>query len=230
MSAHLERELERLKRDVLTCGALVEEAIEKSIVALEERRVELAEQVVREDEKIDRLEVEIEESCLKIMALHQPVAQDLRFLATVIRINNDLERIGDYAVSIAERTLDLTRHSVPPPKGLRELGEIAKKMFRDALDAFVRRDAEAARRVCRSDERADDAHRTVFRELRDQIAQHPDRIDALLDLLTTARRLERIADMATNIAQDVVYLVEGEIIRHTWVGESGNPNATKKDN
>jgi phosphate transport system protein len=198
----------------------VEEAIEKAVVALEERRVELAEQVVREDEKIDRLEVEIEESCLKIMALHQPVAQDLRFLAAVIRINNDLERIGDYAVSIAERTLDLSKHAIALPSALRELTGAAKGMFRGALDAFVARDADTARDVCRNDEKADHAHRAIFREIRDRIRERPEEIDALLDLLTTARRLERIADMATNIAQDVVYMVEGEIIRHTWVGNS----------
>ncbi|MFH1262768.1 MAG: phosphate signaling complex protein PhoU [Pseudomonadota bacterium] len=227
MSIHLERELDRLKRDVLTCGAMVEEAIEKSMVALDERRVELAEKVVQEDEKIDQLEVEIEESCLKILALHQPVAQDLRFLAAVIRINNDLERVGDYAVSIAERTLEFAKFSIPTPKNLKVLGGVARQMLRDSLDSFVKRDSGLARKVCSSDSEADRIHREVFQEIRDRIFQHPDQIDALLDLLTTARRLERIADMATNIAQDVVYMVEGKIIRHRWVGESGS-NQTKE--
>ena len=214
MGKHLQRELDHLKRDLLSIGVLVEEAIEKSILAFEERRSDLAQQVIATDKKIDETEVELEESCLKILALHQPVAEDLRFVAAVIRINNDLERIGDYAVSISERAMHIMKDPITVPPDLKRLAQLAKQMLRDSLDAFVKRDAKFARKICVNDDSVDQIHRKIIDEVKEAMLKNPEHIEAWLDVFTTTRRLERIADMATNIAQDVVYMVEGEIIRH----------------
>jgi phosphate transport system protein len=214
MAKHLQRELEVLKKNLLATGAMVEEAIEKACIAFDEHRSDLAGEVIQNDARINRSEVEVEEACLKILALYQPVAEDLRFIATVIRINSDLERMGDYAVSIAERANHLMKSPIPVPKDMGRLAQLAKKMVRDSLDAFVRRDTKFARQICANDDDVDGVHRTIIEEIRDSMKKNPDQIDSLLDLFTTARRLERIADMSTNIAQDVVYMVEGEIIRH----------------
>lgn len=199
----------------------MEEAVQKSIVAFNERRDDLARKVVEDDEIIDQREVEIEENCLKVLALHQPVAQDLRFIAAVMKINNDLERIADYAVAIAERTSHLVKDTpIRIPNGLSEMAELARRMVRDALDAFVKGDVQLARGICARDDQVDGHNRTIIKELRRMMHETPDMIDQALDVFSTTRRLERIADMATNIAQDVVYMVEGEIIRHRPQTES----------
>jgi phosphate transport system protein len=210
--------MEKLERRLLFLGARVEEAVRKSIKALLERRSDLATQVVEGDDSVDREEVEIEEDCLKILALHQPVATDLRFIAACLKINNDLERIGDLAVNIANRArLLLESAPVDVPAPLEEISEISAGMLRSSLDAFVKEDARAAREVLAADSRVDALHRDVIDGLIADVRRGRATVDKMLPLFSVSKNLERIADHATNIAEDVVYLVEGEIIRHQSV-------------
>jgi len=196
-------------------GAMVEEAVQKAIAAVRERRGELAREVIDGDDKIDRREVEVEEECLKLLALHQPVADHLRFVTAVMKINNDLERMGDLGRHIAERALVLSQHrEVRLPVDLRNMAAAAQRMVRTALDALVNQDSEAAMRVIHADSEIDEYHQDMFPLIAAQMRTHPDTIEVLLHVLSASRHLERISDYATNIAEDVVYLVRGEIIRH----------------
>jgi phosphate transport system protein len=215
MSKHLGRELEQLKRDLLSNATLVEEAVQKAIRAFNDRSEKQAQEVIHGDEAINLKEVEVEENCLKILALYQPVAEDLRFIAAVMKINNDLERMGDYAVSIAERTKHLlTDPPVADPEELSKMEQLTRQMLRGSIDAFVHRDTKLARTICSNDDLVDACNRTIIKEVRKMVKENPEYFDQALDIFTTTRRLERIADLATNVAQDVVYMVEGEIIRH----------------
>lgn len=215
MSIHMIRDMESLKKNLLSCGARVEQAIEKSIIALKDRKPDLAREVIEGDAEIDRWEVEVEEACLKILALHQPVADDLRFVASVMKANNDLERIADYAVNIGERARFLaSKEPIPVPAQLWTMTRTTLEMVSGCLDAFVQRDAEAARAVCAQDDVVDDANVEMIHELRNMMEQDVDTIARALHLFSASRYIERIADLATNIAEDVVYMVEGEIIRH----------------
>ena len=217
MSKHLKRDLERLEKLLLVLAGQVEEAVRRSIAALLDRRVEVAQKVIEGDAEIDRREVELEEECLKALALHQPVATDLRFVAACLKIDNDLERIGDLAVNIAERVVSLysgERRALSVPASFSEIMESSTRMLRDSIDAFVRGDAQKARRVCDEDDTVDQAHRDIITELLSRMHREPASIDQSVELVSISRSLERIADHATNIAEDVVYLVEGDIIRH----------------
>ncbi|HLG20367.1 MAG TPA: phosphate signaling complex protein PhoU [Bdellovibrionota bacterium] len=215
MSKHLGRELEQLKRDLLSIATLVEEAVQKAIRAFNERRADLAKEVISGEEVINQKEVEVEENCLKILALYQPVAEDLRFIAAVMKINNDLERMADYAVSIAERTQHLlTDAPVNVPEELSKMEQLVRQMVRGSLDAFIHRDTQLARTICLNDDQVDACNRVIIKEIRTLVKKDPATIDQALDIFTTTRRLERIGDLATNIAQDVIYMVEGEIVRH----------------
>src|SRR5437764_580571 len=215
MSKHLERDLENLQHDLLTLDATVEEAIHKAIRALQERDVAVAEQVIVGDTRIDEEENHVEEECLKILALHQPVAVDLRRIAAALKINTDLERMGDLAEDIAERALHLARLPVVPiPEKLQRMTDLATSMVRQSLDAFVNLDPRHARRVCRLDDEVDRYNNEIIQELMGMMQESPARVEAGLSLFSATRHLERIADHATNIAEDVVYLVEGTIIRH----------------
>jgi len=215
MSIHLHRDLEKLKKDILTMGVMVEDAIQKSIAALHEHRSQLAREVIEGDSRIDRFEVDVEEQCLKILALHQPVAEDLRFIAAVIKMNSDLERMGDLAVNIAERARCLVDDiPVPVPNQLRAMTDATKRMVRESLDAFVNRDAGRARDICTQDDAVDEYNRQIISELQALMVSDPRLITGALHLFSASRHLERIADHATNVAEDVVYLVEGEIVRH----------------
>jgi phosphate transport system protein len=215
MTKHLRSDLEQLEKALLAEGGLVEEAVRKAIQALIERRRDLAEQVVAGDTEIDQREVEIEEDCLKILALHQPVASDLRFITACLKINNDLERVGDLAVNIAERAQSLAGAvPVPAPRDLRAMMEASTRMLRESLDAFVREDAEAARVVCVEDDEVDRYNRQIIQEVLAGMKSDPTSIERQMQFVTISRNLERIADHATNIAEDVVYLVRGEIVRH----------------
>lgn len=215
MSKHLQRDLDNLQRDLFTLAASVEEAIHKSILALQNREVRQARQVISGDSQIDQEENHIEEECLKILALHQPVAVDLRRIAAALKINNDLERMGDLAEDIAERALHLARlHTIPIPLKLQRMTDLATTMVRQSLDAFVNMDAEEARRVCRLDDEVDNLNNDIIQELIETMKKTPDMVEPGLSLFSATRHLERIADHATNIAEDVVYLVEGNIIRH----------------
>ena len=219
MSKHLQRDLENVQRDILTMFGAVEEVIDKASRALCERRRDLAEQVLAADDDIDRRDVQIEEECLKILALHQPVAVDLRRVATVIKINSDLERIADLAVNIAERAQSLaSQPNFPIPSKLRRMVELATLMVRNALDSFVNLDARAARQVCALDEEVDRYNREIIEELNDLMRSRSEMIAPAMQCFSASRHVERIADHATNIAEDVIYLVEGEIARHKHDG------------
>lgn len=215
MSKHLQRDLDNLQRDLLRLAASVEGAIHKAIRALQERAPGAAEEVIAGDAQIDMEENHVEEECLKILALHQPVAVDLRRVATALKINSDLERMADLAEDIAERALHLADMAVAPvPEKLQRMTDLTTSMVRQSLDAFVNLDPAEARRVCRLDDEVDRYNSDIIRELIAVMRRSPDMVEPGLSLFSATRHLERIADHATNIAEDVVYLVEGTIIRH----------------
>jgi len=218
MSKHLERDLEALEREILAQSSLVEEMIAKACRGLVDRRVDLSSEVIASEVNINMREVKIEEECLKILALHQPVAVDLRRTATVLKINTELERIADLAVNIAERTSSLSEHpDFEIPDKLERMSTKATDMVHDALDAFVDLDVEAAREVCRRDEEVDTLNRQVIDELYEMMQARPEVVEPGMHVFSISRHVERIADCATNIAEDVIYLVEGEIARHHFV-------------
>jgi len=215
MSKHLQHEIDALKRSILSIGTMVEDALKRSVDALLERNEITAKKVIENDTEIDMKEVELEEDCLKILALHQPVAIDLRFIVALIKINSDLERIGDLAVNIAERTLFIT--GKPPIKVDFDFRDMANKtldMVKDSLDSLVNMDVPLARTVCSADDEVDDMNRQMFTTALESIEKDPDNKEAYLRYMLVARHLERISDHATNIAENVIYLEEGEIVRH----------------
>jgi phosphate transport system protein len=215
MTKHLLRDLESLHQEVLSLSAFVEEMIDKAATALTERRTEIADNVIESDNIVDQKEVHIEEECLKILALHQPVAIDLRRIATVMKVNNDLERIADLAVSIAERARALDDYpSFPLPAKLTRMATMASQMLRGALDAFVSLDAASARRLILLDDTIDELNVQIIGELQAQMQKNAALVPPALYCFSATRHIERIADHATNIAEDVVYLVEGDIVRH----------------
>lgn len=215
MGKHLFRDLELIKREILGLGALVEHAIHHATSAFTERRPELASAVINGDNEIDDLEVRIEEECLKVLALHQPVAADLRFVITVLKVNNDLERMGDLAVNIASRARSLADHGpMNFAPQFRAMVDAVRSMVRDSLDALVNVDLAIAKRVRERDDDVDRAHSDMYDLLQSKMLSEPDSIGNCISLLSVSRHLERIADLATNIAEDVEFMVEGEIIRH----------------
>jgi phosphate transport system protein len=215
MSQHLVREITRVKQQILTLGAEVEDALRQAVASLITRNSEQAKQVIVRDSSIDQREVDIEEDCLKILALHQPVAIDLRFLIAVLKINNDLERIGDLAVNIAERSLSLSlQPPIVPPFDLAFMAERVQGMVHRSLDALVDLNAPLARQVLADDDEVDSTHRQMYDRVKEAIRKDTGKTDELIQLLTVSRYLERVADHATNVAEDVIYLVEGQIARH----------------
>ncbi len=215
---HLQRETDRLKRKVLALGALVEDNLRLAFQAIELRDAAKARKVIETDVLIDQDEVEIEEECLKILALYQPVAGDLRFVAAVIKINSELERIGDLAENIAKRALQLLDEpAVTPPHTVSVMADRTGTILERALDALVRQDAVTAREVLVADVEIDDLYKQLLDELKTLLRdkeQLDERLEAVVLLFSVARYLERLADHATNIAEDVLYMVEGEIQRH----------------
>jgi len=212
---HLKRDLNFLKKEIMSIASMAEEAMDKAILALTERRPKLAEEVIREDERIDQREVKLEEECLKVLALHQPVATDLRLIVVVIKVNNDLERIGDLAVNIAERAAYLAnRDPLQISFNLSGMADKVREMLRRSLDALASSNPNLARNVLAMDDEVDDANREIFVILQRLMQKDPTTIERAVHLLSVSRHLERIGDLATNIAQDVVYMVEGELIRH----------------
>ncbi|RMG41605.1 MAG: phosphate transport system regulatory protein PhoU [Candidatus Dadabacteria bacterium] len=217
MSVHLTRALEALKKSLLNVAALAEEQVQKGVKALTEKDLELAEEVSRRDSELDQMEVELEEECLKILALHQPVAFDLRLVVAVLKINNDLERIGDLARNMAERcsTLIGLDASLYPF----DYGPMADKtvdMLRLSIDSLIKQDVNLAHAVLEADRDVDDLHRKHYQDVKDSILANPDRAQVLIEFLSISRYLERVADLATNIAEDVIYLVDGKIVRHIY--------------
>jgi phosphate transport system protein len=215
MNKHLLRDMEDLHREILSMSAIVEEMIDKAAQSLRGRPGELAAEVAEADKIVDRREVHIEEECLKMLALHQPVAVDLRRIATVLKVNNDLERIADLAVNIAERahSIDETPN-FPIPRKMEEMVTLATQMVRGALDAFVNLDAESARRILPLDDAVDRLNCEIIGELQTIMQSSAKLVPAALHCFSASRHVERIADHATNIAEDVIYLVEGDIVRH----------------
>ena len=224
MSVHLQREIEKLKKMCLWLSARVEENVQKAARAISDRDEGLAVQVIESDEEIDEMEVEVEEECLKILALHQPVAADLRFIVAVLKLNNDLERIGDLAVNTAKRAIELSRlPEVAIPFDLSDQVHKARQMLKKSLDALVNMDAKLAREVCVADSDVDAIYREMYEQVKAVIARDPSSLDAMILLLRVSRNIERTADHATNIAEDVIYMVRGEIIRHHRKGSAPGP-------
>lgn len=226
MTQHLFREVEKLKKLILTLSALVEDRVYKAMLSVEQRDLDLAEEVENGDHEVDSMEVEVEEECLKLLALHQPVAIDLRFIIAVLKINSDLERIGDLAVNIAARAINLSKKkNISSPLDFDQMAEKVKSMLRKSLEALVNLDSAAARAVLASDDEVDDMHRHMYRLICENIARTPQDVDGMICFLSVSRNLERIADHATNIAEDVIYMIEGDIVRHGKIGQ-GNASDT----
>ncbi|MDK2847215.1 MAG: phosphate transport system protein [Desulfuromonadales bacterium] len=212
---HIAREIESLKKRVLTLSAMVEESFDRSVQALNRMDGVLARQVIDSDILVDQTEVDIEEECLKVLALHQPVANDLRFIISILKINNDLERIADLAVNISERVIDLQKmERAPIPFDFTTMSHKVHAMVKKSLDSLVNLDPQLAREVISLDDEVDAMHHETYQLVIDQIKEHPDRIQALICYLVISRYLERIADQSTNIAEDTLYLIEGKIVRH----------------
>jgi phosphate transport system protein len=212
---HFDQELQTLKEELLEMGGRAEAIVQKSVEALKRRDPRLAEEVFADDRIIDRLEIDVDERCVSLLALRQPMAVDLRFITAALKICNDLERVGDHAVNIAQSAQRLAGE--PPLKPLVDIprmADLAAGMLREALDSFVRRDASTARRLVRRDDQVDNLNRQVFRELISYMIEDARTITRAMDLILVARNLERVADLATNIAEEVVFIAEARIIKH----------------
>ena len=215
MERHIDIELRKLKDELVRMASLAESSIGLAVKALVSRDAEGARRVLASDDAINMSELEVDDLCLRLLALHHPEARDLRFIAMAFKINNDLERMGDLAVNIAERTLDLLKEPLLKPLiDLPRMAELAQAMVKDSLDAFVRQDAELAKQVCERDDAVDKLNDQIFRELLTYMLQDPKTITRAVGLILIGRHIERIADHATNIAEDVVYMVKGKIIKH----------------
>lgn len=215
VTRHFEKEIEKLKKRVLALSAAVEENVRKAVKALGERDMALAEEVINSDNRIDEMEVDVEEDCLKVLALYQPVAIDLRFIIAMLKINNDLERVGDLAVNIAERAHFLaTREKPDIPLDFPLMTEKVQVMLQKSLDALVNKDSKLAHEILAADDEVDAINREMYVRVQEGIRSKPEQVESLIHLLSCSRHLERIADLATNIAEDVIYMIEGEIVRH----------------
>jgi len=220
MKRHIARDLERLKKHILEMGGLVEQALNhgtRGLVEWDERNARLA---IAKDLEIDRMQLEIDEECLKILALHQPVAGDLRFITSTMKICNDLERIGDLAVNIGERVLSaLGQPVVMEPLSFDKMTTVTRGMLRDSLDSLVNADTTLAHQVCARDDIVDDINSKHFEILQELMQRDPKSVPGAVALLSVTRNIERIADLATNIAEDVVFLVDAQDIRHPRLTE-----------
>ena len=215
MTTHLQRELDSLKDTFMVLVQEVESTIERSVKSLKEMDPTLAENIIQADDAIDQLEIKIEEECLKILALYQPVAVDLRFIVAILKINNDLERIGDLGVNIAKRVIMLSEHPIPfETADFTVLQEKVSIMLSKSLDALVRHDTPLAKEVRGLDREVDSLKNRIETKVIQALQTHPENVQPYLSILSICRHLERIADHATNIAEDVIYMVEGDIIRH----------------
>ena len=222
MKEHFAERLENLRRRLILMGSEVEKQIRSAIEALTEGSVEKARSVIARDEEIDRLENQIEEETIQLLALEQPVAIDLRFLVAVLKINNDLERIGDHAVNIAEGAVRLAG-KVPfqPAIGLRSMSEMVQRMLRESLDAFIARDAALAKKVIQEDDALDAKNEGVIRQLLTYMAETPSLISHSLELISVSKNLERVGDLATNIAEDTIFIAEAKLVKHHGVEFAG---------
>lgn len=218
---HFHDELGSLKAELLTMSAEAQDALRESVEAVLQRDAALAARVIMGDTRVDALEISIEEQVIRLLATQQPMARDLRLIMAALKIANDLERVGDHAVNIAQSAERLLgSRSIAPEPEIVEMARQSRTMLADALEAFVRGDAQAARAICRRDDMVDALHRSVFRILLTHMMEDPHIIGAGMDLFLVSRNLERVADLATNIAEDVVFLVEGKSIKHHHVEEA----------
>ncbi len=216
MSVLLSREITSLKKKILQMTALVEESVRKSISAVRHKNEALAEDVIQNDDHIDLVENELEEECLKILALHQPVAIDLRYVVVCMKINNDLERIGDLAVNIADRAKAISRDEDEfMPESIPKMIDVCISMLKKSLDAFIEMDTKIAREVSAMDDILDELNRSMYSEVKKLIMKEPKRTGYLLHVLGVSRQLERIGDYAVNISEDVIYMIDGKIVRHS---------------
>src|SRR5271157_1607728 len=215
METHFQQELNKLKESLLQMAGLAERAISNAVEALVKRDTPLAEKTMGADEKINQMELRIDDMCLKLLALHQPMAADLRFITSAMRINTELERIGDLSVNIAERVISLNQEpQLKPYIDIPRMAEITKGLVTDVLDAFVKGDAELARSVCERDDQVDGLNDQVFRELLTYMLSDPKTITRSVHLMIVSRCLERIADHTTNIAEGVIFMVKALVIKH----------------
>jgi phosphate transport system protein len=215
MTKRFRRELESIKKRILTLGSLVEDLVHKATKAIDQIDPELAEYIIAADREVDAMEVEIEEECLKVLALHQPVAVDLRFIVSVVKINNELERIGDQVVNIGQRVSVIAKSPKPPFMfDYSEMGEKVQRMLKMSLDSLVNTDVDLAYKVITLDDEVDHIKNEAYDQIKQAIKDLPERVGYYINLLLISRHLERISDHATNIAEEVIYLVEGEIYRH----------------
>ena len=215
MTVHMKREIDRLKQMLMSLCEVVEESLRQAVEAIKTRDEALAKMVIARDVEIDQMEVDVEEECLKILALYQPVAIDLRFIITALKINNDLERIGDLAVNLAERGTFLAgQHREDVTLDFDAMTEKTKSMVHRSLEALVNMDSKLAYDVCAADDEVDQINHQMFLIVQDEIRAHPEQSESLIHLLSASRHLERVADHATNIAEDVIYMIEGHIVRH----------------
>jgi phosphate transport system protein len=222
MAVHLQRQITQLKKMLLSLGAMVEEAVAGSIESVVRRDADLAAQVITGDREIDRYEMEVEEECLHTLALHQPVAFDLRFVIGVLKMNHDLERIADHAANVADQGTQLMQLGEVDrlPYDLRAMGDRVQLMLRKSLDALVNVDVAEARAVRALDDAVDEMNRNMYPAIKRRIREDPEQLDQMIHLMTISRQMERIADHACNIAKDVLYMAEGEILRHDKAGGS----------
>jgi phosphate transport system protein len=229
MERHFERELEDLNKQLLLMGGRAETIVLKSVEALRRLDRELANEVFADDKIIDRLELDIDERCLRLLALQQPMAKDLRLITAALKINNDLERVGDHGVNIAGSVMRLAgKPLLKPLIDIPRMAELASDMLHESLDAFVRRDAEKARRICIRDDVVDALNDQIFRELLSYMVEDPKTITRAMELILVARNLERVADLATNIAEEVVFIAEARVIKHH--AEEAEPTAERSSN
>ena len=215
MTKHFRKELENIKKRILALGALVEDRVRLAVQAVDQIDAEIAQRIIKTDYEVDAMEVEVEEECLKVLALHQPVAVDLRFIIAVIKINNELERIGDQAVNIAQRVEVIAKRPKPPFMfDYSVMAEKVQRMLKMSLDAFVNLDVDIAYKVITMDDEVDQIKNEAYDQIKQAIKDLPERVGYYINLLLISRHLERLADHATNVAEEVIYLVEGEIFRH----------------
>ncbi|VAX20559.1 Phosphate transport system regulatory protein PhoU [hydrothermal vent metagenome] len=215
MSKHLQNDIERLKKETLALGSMVIDSINKAVFALVDRRSEFIKSVIESDEQINEKEVLIEEDCLKMLALHQPVAGDLRFIIVILKVNNDLERMADLAVNIAERANYLTKKDkLNVSLDFVLMTKCVQNMVQESLKALIEKDTAIARSVLKMDDEVDDLNRQMYEVLQKVMMEDASTVKRAVHMLSTSRHLERIADLATNIAEDVVFMVDGELIRH----------------
>ncbi|VGO11658.1 Phosphate-specific transport system accessory protein PhoU [Pontiella desulfatans] len=215
MAKHLEKELERLKKMIYSLSARVDESLELAVKSIQENNIELAQKVIADDKLVDNLEIEVEEECLKALALYQPVAIDLRFIIAVMKMNNDLERIGDLAADIAKNGIKISKLPKPKiPLDLHQMTYLVKTIVRKSLDSLINIDPYLAREVIKDDDEINDMKSEMKNEIVEALQREPEHAESLITLLAITHRLERIGDHACNIAEDVIYMVEADIVRH----------------